>query len=300
VLPQTRTRLADYLELTKPRVAVLVLFTVAAGFWLASKNELDLALMFHAVTATGLVAAGASALNQYLERHSDALMRRTENRPLPSGRLQPIEALVFGTALGVAGLLYLAFAVRQPLAVLVAGATFAGYVFLYTPLKRRTTLNTLVGAIPGALPPVIGWTAAAGTLSAEALVLFLILFLWQVPHFLAIAWIYREDYERAGLQMLPVVDRDGRLTARQMIGYCLALLVVSLVPGMMPGGGVVYLLGAVLLGLGFLRAAAGFTRDVNGDQARRVLRASLLYLPLLLGLLLLHGAADSVALAWRP
>jgi protoheme IX farnesyltransferase len=281
-----RSRVADYVELTKPRVAVLVLFTVAAGAWLAGRAELDLLLLAHTVTATALVAAGASALNQLLERHSDARMRRTENRPLPTGRLQPLEVLLFGLGLGAAGLAYLGLATRQPLAVLVAAVTFVLYAFVYTPLKRVSTLNTLVGAVPGALPPVIGWTAVRGTLAPEAGVLFAVLFLWQVPHFLAIAWIYREEYARAGLCMLPVADPDGKITGRQMVLYCLALVLVSLLPVLNGQAGPVYLAGALLLGAVFLRHTVGFLREVSDAQARRVLRASLLYLPLLLALLL--------------
>jgi protoheme IX farnesyltransferase len=290
ILPLQRSRVADYIELAKPRVAVLVLFTVAVGFWLASRGTPDVSALVHTVCATALVAAGASALNQLLERHSDALMQRTENRPLPSGRLQPVEVLVFGSLLAVGGLVYLAVAVRQPMAVVVTLATFASYVFLYTPLKRRTTLNTLVGAAPGALPPLIGWTAARGDISTEALALFLIVFLWQVPHFLAIAWIYRQDYARAGMQMLPVLDRTGSMTGRQMTVYCLALVPVSLVPALTGHAGVLYALGALVLGLVFLAAALGFVRKASVAQARRVLRASLLYLPVLLGLLLLCGS----------
>jgi protoheme IX farnesyltransferase len=281
-----RSRVADYVELTKPRVAVLVLFTVAAGAWLAGRADLDLLLLVHTVTATALVAAGASALNQLLERHSDARMRRTENRPLPTGRLQPLEVLLFGLGLGAAGLAYLGLATRQPLAVLVAAVTFVLYAFVYTPLKRLTTLNTLVGAVPGALPPVIGWTAVRGTLAPEAGVLFAVLFLWQVPHFLAIAWIYREEYARAGLCMLPVADPEGKITGRQMVLYCLALVLVSLLPVFAGQAGLVYLTGALLLGVVFLRHTLGFLMDVSNVRARRVLRASLLYLPLLLALLL--------------
>jgi protoheme IX farnesyltransferase len=285
-LPLPRSRVADYVELTKPRVAVLVLFTVASGAWLAGRGDLDLLLVLHTVTATALVAAGASALNQLFERHTDARMRRTENRPLPAGRLQPLEVLLFGLALGVTGLVYLALATRQPLCVLVAGITFVLYAFVYTPLKRVTTLNTLVGAVPGALPPVIGWTAVRGTLAPEAGILFAVLFLWQVPHFLAIAWIYREEYGRAGLRMLPVLDRTGKVTGRQMVLYCLALVLTSLLPVFYGQSGPVYLIGALLLGVFFLRCTVGFLCDVSNARARRVLRASLVYLPLLLVLLL--------------
>ena len=285
-LPLTRSRVADYVELTKPRVSILVLFTVAAGGILANRAAPDLLQLLHAVIGTALVAAGASALNQLLERQSDALMRRTEQRPLPAGRLQPAEVWLFGCSLGVIGLVYLAVAVRQPLAVAVAAVSFVSYVFLYTPLKRRTTLNTLVGAVPGALPPVIGWTAMGGPLDAGAFTLFLILFLWQVPHFLAIAWIYREDYARAGLRMLPTVDERGSATARQMVVYCLTLIPVSLFPVLHRQAGGLYAVGAVLLGLAFLASALAFGRVRSGGKARRVLHASLIYLPVLLALLI--------------
>jgi protoheme IX farnesyltransferase len=296
----TRTRLADYLELTKPRVGVLVLFTVAAGAWLAARGAPDPTALVHALIGTGLVVAGASALNQLLERYSDALMQRTENRPLPAGRLQPLEVLLFGLTSGLLGLGYLVGTLRQPVAAVVAATAFASYVFVYTPLKRKTTLNTLVGAVPGALPPVIGWTAVTGSFDREVLVLFLIVYLWQVPHFLAIAWIYREDYARAGLKMLPVVDAQGRRTGRQMVTYCLALIPMSLMPAVLGLAGLVYLTGAVLLGLGFLNYALCFQRLKSVHEARRVLRASLIYLPALLALLLVDGAATPVAFALWP
>jgi heme o synthase len=283
-------RLADYVELAKPRVAVLVLFTVGAGVLLASGRNLQLAVLLHTVVGTALVAAGASALNQWLERHSDARMRRTEKRPLPSGRLQSMEVLIFGLLLGLVGVLYLALTLSQITAALVAALTFVLYVAVYTPLKRRTPLNTLIGAVPGALPPIIGWCAVHGEITREAALLFLILFLWQVPHFLAIAWIYRDEYARAGLLMLPVIDREGRRTAQNMILYCLALLAVSLQPVLFGSAGVLYLGGAMLLGLAFLASALGFQRWRSLCQARRVLRASLVYLPGLLALLLLDRA----------
>jgi protoheme IX farnesyltransferase len=283
------SRLADYLMLTKPRVAVLVLFTVAAGALLASPHSPDWTVLFHTVFGTALVAGGASALNQFLERESDGHMWRTENRPLPAGRLLPLEVLLFGTALGAAGIAYLALVVRQPLAALVAATTFLSYVFVYTPLKRKTTLNTLIGAVPGALPPVIGWVAVRGSFDLEIGSLFVVLFLWQIPHFLAIAWIYRDDYRRAGLYMLPVVDRDGDISARQMVGYCLALLPASLMPLLLGRAGVLYLTGAVVLGVGFLGFALAFWHARSLARARGVLRASLVYLPVLLALLLIDA-----------
>jgi len=290
-LPLTRSRAADYLELTKPRVAVLVLFTVAAGGWLAGLKDGDGLVLLHTVIATAMVAGGASALNQLLERHTDGLMQRTENRPLPAGRLHPVEVLVFGLGLALGGLVYMAAAVRQPLTVLVTLLTFVGYVWLYTPLKRVTTLNTLIGAVPGALPPVIGWTALRGSLSMEAVVVFLILMIWQLPHFLAIAWIYKDDYARAGLRMVPVGDPTGSITARKMVGYCAVLVLVSLAPVFFAHAGILYLAGALVLGGIFQASTLGFMRDRSVTQARRVLRTSLVYLPLLLALLLFGGRA---------
>jgi len=295
VVALPRSRFADFVILTKPRVAILVLFTVAAGAMLAGRPELP--LLLHALVGTALVAAGASALNQLLERHSDALMLRTENRPLPAGRMQPVEVLVFGMTLGLGGLIYLALLVRQPLTVLVAGVTFVSYVLLYTPLKRKTTLNTLVGAIPGALPPVIGWTAVSGSINEQAFALFLIIFLWQVPHFLAISWIFREDYARAGYCMLAVVDERGAMIGRQMVSYCLALIPVSLAPVLWQSAGLFYALGALALGLGFLWSAVGFMQCTSKVQARRVLHASLVYLPLLLALLLGENLVGALAFA---
>ncbi len=286
VVPLVRGRAADYLDLTKPRISVLVLFTVAAGGYLAAGTALDVVALFHAVIGTALVASGASALNQWLERHRDGLMRRTENRPLPAGRVQPMEAMIFGFALGVAGVVYLGVSLRQPWAALLAAATFISYVFVYTPLKPRTTLNTLVGAVPGAMPPLIGWIALQGSISWEALTLFLILFLWQVPHFLAIAWMYRDDYAQGGHRMLTVVDPDGRLTAVRMVMYCVALIVVSLMPVYLGTAGRVYLWVAAILGLGFLVCAISFGRNRSVGRARRVLQASLIYLPALLAVLM--------------
>jgi protoheme IX farnesyltransferase len=287
--PLVRTRFADYLELTKPRIAVLVLFTVAIGFILAAGSAINWLMLFHTVFGTALVAAGASALNQYLERRSDALMHRTENRPLPAGRLLPIEVLSFGLSLGIGGVAYLAVTLLQVWTPLLAAVTFLSYVFIYTPLKRTTTFNTLIGAVPGALPPVIGWVAVRGSLGPEVLIVFLVLFLWQIPHFLAIAWIYREDYALAGLKMLPVSDRHGWATGRSMISYCVALLTVSVAPVVFGWSGVLYLLGAIVLGGGFLLSAVAFARRRSLLRARGVLRASLIYLPALLALLILDG-----------
>jgi protoheme IX farnesyltransferase len=283
-----RSRWLDFVELTKPRIALLVLFTVAVGGLLAYQPGADLAQLGHALVGTALVAAGASALNQWLERHTDALMRRTENRPLPAGRLTAAETLAFGIVLSALGLGYMFALMTHPLAGLLTAATLFSYVFMYTPLKRRTTLNTLIGAVPGALPPVIGWAALTGTLDRMAGVLFLIVFIWQVPHFLAIACMYRDDYARAGLKMLPVIDVEGNATARQMLIYTFALIPVSLLPVLMESASMMYGFGALGLGAYFLRAIVGFAVAPTFEQARKALHASLVYLPGVMGLLLLE------------
>jgi protoheme IX farnesyltransferase len=285
----TRSRAADYLELAKPRISVMVLITVAAGALMATVGPVDWLALCQTLIGTALVATGASALNQLLERDTDALMRRTEDRPLPAGRLQPLEVGALGATFGLAGVLYLV-AAGQRMAAAVAAFTFIAYVFVYTPLKRVTTFNTLIGAVPGALPPVIGWVSVRGAIDVEIVILFLILFLWQVPHFLAIAWIYKRDYAQAGLCMLPVVDDSGAITGRQMICYCLALLSASLLPLSNGRAGLMYLVGAAVLGGMFLAYAIAFARRPGLDRARSVLRASLVYLPLMLVFLLMDGS----------
>jgi protoheme IX farnesyltransferase len=295
-----RTRLADYMELTKPRVGALVLFTVAAGYWLAARGAPHLVTLCHTLFGTSLVVAGASALNQFLERCTDGLMQRTQSRPLPSGRLQPLQVVLFGLILGGFGIGYLFASLPQSLTALIAGFSLVSYVFIYTPLKKITSLNTLVGAIPGALPPVIGWTAVTNSITWETSILFLILFFWQIPHFLAIAWIYRDEYARAGLKMLPVVDVRGGITGRQMILYSLALIPISVVPALLRSAGPFYLAGAMLLGTVFLFTTLRFYRNRSLEQARRVLHASLIYLPALLVLLLLDSSFGHAAVALQP
>jgi protoheme IX farnesyltransferase len=277
-------KLADYIELTKPRIAIMALVTVAVGSVLASRGSLDAVLLVHTIFATGLVAAAASVLNQVLERDTDALMRRTRNRPLPAGRVSPSEAWLFGGVLATIGIGYLSVAVN-PLTGLLGLVTLVLYAFAYTPLKRTTSLNTVIGAVPGALPPVMGWAAVRGSLDAEAGMLFLILFLWQFPHFLAIAWLYRDDYARAGLKMLPVIDPAGGMTARQMIGYSLALVPASLAPSMAGLTGPAYFYGALWLGLVLLGYAVAFALSASQTSARNLMRASLVYLPVLLMLM---------------
>jgi protoheme IX farnesyltransferase len=283
-------RLDDYLQLARPRIALLVLFTVGAGGLLAAAGRSELAPIAHAVIGTALVASGASSLNQWLERNSDARMRRTENRPLPAGRMAPAEAIALGAIISASGLIYLLVTIRQPLAAGLAAFALVSYVGLYTPAKRLTTLNTLIGAVAGALPPVIGWTAVTGRFDATALSLFLIVFVWEVPHFLAIAWMYRGDYARAGFRMLPVQDSRGELTGREMVRFCLALIPVSLLPTVLGLANPLYAAGALGLGGLFLRSCVGFTRNPSLPRARRVLRASLIYLPCLFLLLVLNGS----------
>jgi protoheme IX farnesyltransferase len=280
-------KVAAYVALTKPRIAVMVLVTVATGFFLGARGGSHPSTMLLVLLGTGLVAGGASAWNQLFERERDGRMRRTADRPLPSGRLTPTEAAVFGGVIGVAGVVILALA-SNLVAAAVALTTFVLYVFVYTPLKPRTTLNTAVGAIPGALPPVIGWAAATGQLGVEAWALFLIVFLWQFPHFLAIAWIYRDDYARAGHKMLPAVDPLGSITGRQAASYALALVPAGLLPTIVGLAGVPYFLGALAFGLFYLAFAVRFWSDVSEATARRLLRASFVYLPAILLLLLLN------------
>ena len=283
-----RERVAAYAELTKPRITLLIVLTSAAGFALASPGAVDYVALFRALLGIALLSSGIATLNQYAERDLDGLMRRTANRPLPAGKLAPWEALAFGAGITILAELYLLVLVN-PLSALLGLTVIAGYVFAYTPLKTRTTLSTLVGAFPGAVPPLIGWTAARGTISLEGWVLFAILFLWQFPHFLAIAWMYREDYGRAGILMLPVVEPDGRVTAQQIVVYTLMLLPVSLLPTVMGMSGRVYFVGAIVLGLLFLYSSLRAAFSMSRQQARRLLLASVLYLPLLFLLMVLNS-----------
>jgi protoheme IX farnesyltransferase len=281
------SRFADYLQLVRPRVAIMVLVTVALGGWLAAPGVTPPNALWHAILGVALVTAGASILNQLLERDTDARMHRTSHRPLPAGRLGAYEVLTLGSTASVTGFVYLALTVPDPAAALVTALTFVLYVFAYTPSKRTTTLNTLIGAVPGALPPVIGWAAVTGRIEAGAVALFLLVFVWQVPHFLAIAWMYREDYRSAGLKMLPVDDPDGTVTGRQMLLYGLTLVPVSLWPLALGLAGPGYAFGAVILALAFLRPIWAFRRHRSIAAARRVLWASLLYLPGILAFLLI-------------
>lgn len=279
-----RERLSVISDLVKARLTMLVLLTTLVGFYVGWQGPMNYALMFHTMLGTALLASGAAALNQLLEQQHDALMRRTETRPLPSGKMTGDTVLLFGALLSSVGLIWLAVFVNL-LCALLGAVTLGSYLFVYTPLKRRTHLNTIIGAIPGALPPMMGWVAARGQLTIEGWALFAILFFWQMPHFYAIAWMCREDYERAGFIMLPSVEEGPRRTASQAISHTLGLLPVSLSPFVLKLAGPLYLAGALILGALFLWQAIRFGRDLSQPSAKRLFYASILYLPLLLGLM---------------
>jgi heme o synthase len=285
VLPRARGRIAaDLVSLTKPRVVLMVLITTVVGYYVGLPGAPDYTRLLALLVGTTLAAGGTLALNQYWERDVDALMERTRMRALPEGRLAPLEALLFGAATTAGGLAVLAIGAGW-LAAFMTAATFALYVFAYTPLKLRTSLCTLVGAVPGALPPVTGWAAARDDVSIGAWVLFGILFLWQLPHTLAIARLYQADYARAGVRLLPVIDAQGGSTERQILTGCVALLAVSLLPTLIGLAGAVYFVGALLLGGTFAAFGVQQALAPSASRARRVLLASLLYLPVLLALL---------------
>ena len=271
-------RAADYIEFVKPRLVVMILITTAAGFYLGARQSVDWMLCLHTLIGAGLTAAGVLGLNQYLERDVDAQMKRTQERPLPDGRMNPLEALLVGVALTGGGMLYLTFIVNT-LSGFVISLIVVSYLFLYTPLKRKTSLCTLIGAVPGALPPVVGWVAARGSLTGEAWVLFAILFLWQLPHSLAIAYIYREDYAKAGFRLLPVIHPDGASTCRQIVINCVALLGIGLLPALYNVAGSLYFFTALLAGGTFLAFGIYLQRTRSVKAARYLLYASLLYLP---------------------
>jgi len=279
-LKADRTAIADYVALTKPRLNVLVVASSAAGYYLGGPTSTDVAAMAQAVLGTALVAGGAAALNQLAERRTDAMMRRTRTRPLPDGRITPADARIFGAALSSAGLLLLATRTNW-LAASLALATLVVYLVIYTPMKRRSPMATLLGAIPGALPPVIGWAGAHGSIGAGGAALFAIVFLWQIPHFMAIAWLYRDDYALAGFPMLPVIDPGGRRAARQAVIYAAMLLPVSILPSTVGMAGAAYLWIAIALGAAFVWLAARFLMARSDASARALFLGSITYLPLL-------------------
>jgi heme o synthase len=280
-----KTRFADYWDLTKPGITFLVVITALAAAYLASDSSPNLLMLFHAVSGIALISSGGGALNHYLERNRDTLMNRTRNRPIPSGRLHPIEALVLGITLSVTGIIYLAVAGNMLTSILGALTLFL-YIGIYTPLKSKSPHSTLVGAIPGAMPPVLGWTAITGTISVEALVLFAIVFFWQMPHFLGIAWMYRKDYEKGGFRILPVVEPDGKSTMRMSLMYCIGLLPVSLLPAALNLAGTIYFAGAIVCGIGFLYFAVKTLIEISNHNARNLVLASVLYLPVIMALLI--------------
>jgi len=277
-----REHISDFVELTKPRITFLVLITTVVGFYMASRDRFNLLLLLHTVLGTGLVASGASALNQYFERDLDSRMLRTRNRPLPDGRLFANDALIFSSVVSALGIAYLMVFVNGLTAALGV-ATLAGYILVYAPLKTRTKLCTLIGAFPGAAPPVMGWTAARGEIDAVALSLFAILFLWQMPHFFAIAWIFTDDYGRAGFS----IHTSGESTGRQIIFYCCALIPVSVLPTFFGLTGMTYLFGAILLGFVYLGYGIAVALFRSNTYAHRLLRISVLYLPALLVLMMI-------------
>jgi protoheme IX farnesyltransferase len=282
-----RERLAAFAELTKPRITFLIVLTSAAGFCLGSKGSFDYLALFNSLLGIALLSSGIATLNQYMERGLDARMRRTLSRPLPAGKLSPAQALAFGLALTLVSEAYLAVFVNL-LTAAFGISVIVGYLLCYTPLKTRSSLSTVVGAFPGAMPPLMGWTAATGHAGLEAWALFAILFAWQFPHFLAIAWMYREDYARAGILMLPVVEPEGRLTAQQIVIWTLVLVPVSLFPVALGTTGAVYFFGAFLLGLLFLGTSIHAALSNTRQGARRLLLASVLYLPVLFGLMVFN------------
>ncbi len=284
VKPTYRT--SDFVTLTKPRLNFLVLFTTLAGMYIGAPEGVPAAILLHGLVGTALVAGGAAALNQVWERETDGLMRRTQTRPIPGGRLRAFDGTLFGTLLSAVGLIELGWQVNL-ISAAVAAATLVSYLLIYTPLKKRTSLATLIGAVPGAFPPVIGWAAATGTISLPAFVLFGIVFLWQMPHFLAIAWLYREDYSRAGIPLLPVLEPDGRRTGQQALIYAAALWPVSLLPALVGIAGAPYSIVATVLGFGLIALSALFARDRTTRTARHLFLYSITYLPLLWGALVI-------------
>lgn len=291
-IQETRTislseKFAAYFELTKPRIAFMLVLTSAAGFYLGAVNSFDIWLFINSMTAITLLAFGVATLNQYIERDIDTKMERTAKRPLPTAKVSPNEALIFGILLCVAAEIYLFLAVNTLTAILGL-VVIVGYVFLYTPLKTRTTASTAIGALPGAMPPLMGWTSATNEITLGAWFLFALLFLWQFPHFLAIAWMYKEQYAKAGIKMLPVVEKDGKITAQQIVIFTIMLVPISLAPFFLGISGVIYLIGAIILGIWFLIVSIQTARAKSVEKARKLLLVSVLYLPLIFALMVFN------------
>jgi heme o synthase len=282
-----REKLAAYVELTKPRIAFMLVLTSAAGFYLGADKGFDFVLFANAMIGIALLAFGVATLNQVWERRTDALMERTAGRPLPTQKITVAEALVFGILLCLTAEIYLTFLVN-PLTAILGLVVIVGYVLLYTPLKTVTSLSTAIGAIPGAMPPFMGWTASANEITLGAWIVFAILFLWQFPHFLAIAWMYREQYAKAKILMLPVIEPEGKITAQQIVIFTIMLIPVSLAPYFFGIAGLIYLIGASLLGIWFLAASIGAARAKSNEKARKLLLVSVIYLPLLFALMVFN------------
>ena len=291
--PETRNALAtfirDLFELVKARLTLLVLLTTAVGFYLGAERGINWLALLHTVLGTAAAAAGAAALNQWWEYKLDAMMQRTRTRPVPAGRMRPTEAVAIGSAFSIFGVVYLAF-VCNALSAALTAITIIIYIFAYTPLKLVSTFNTALGAVRGALPPMIGWAAARGTLNAGAWMLFAILFFWQLPHFFAIAWMYRDDYARAGFQMIASDDRTGARSASQSVFFCMILFVVAGLPAFLGIATVFYLLAELILGGIFIAVAMRFLKTCAPADARRLFITSIIYLPMLLGALVLSKA----------
>ncbi|MGI8787503.1 MAG: heme o synthase [Pyrinomonadaceae bacterium] len=282
-----KEKLAAYFELTKPRIAFMLVLTSAAGFYLGAAKNFDVALFVNSMIGITLLAFGVATLNQVWERKTDALMERTAKRPLPTQKVSFVEALIFGVSLCLVAEVYLAFLVNSLTAILGL-VVIVGYVLLYTPLKTRTSASTAIGAIPGAIPPLMGWTASANEITLGAWALFALLFLWQFPHFLAIAWMYKEQYKKAGILMLPVIEPEGKITARQIVIFTVMLLPVSLAPFFIGFAGWIYLVGASVLGVWFLAASIKAARAKSVEQSRKLLLVSVLYLPLIFALMVFN------------
>ena len=285
--PLLPARTSDLINLTKPKITSLVLFTTFVGFYTGIDGSIPLLPLFHTLAGTALIAGGAGAFNMYIERQLDVLMKRTSLRPLAAGRLQPGVALVFALAISIGGFVYLYFQVNH-LTSMLSAVIFAAYLILYTPLKTRTWICTFVGAVPGALPVVLGWAAANNTISYEAWILFAIVFLWQMPHFYAIGWMHREDYKRAGFSLLPAIDHSGRRISRQALLFIVLLVIAASLPYLVGTAGAVYLIGATVAGITFLAFGLHFVRSLTTGSARLLFLASALYLPLLLTFLILN------------
>ncbi|MCW5958573.1 MAG: heme o synthase [Pyrinomonadaceae bacterium] len=292
-IPQSRVigvreKLLAFFELTKPRIAFMLVLTAAASFYLGTVGKFDVILFVNAMLGITLLAFGVATLNQYWERETDILMKRTASRPIPTEKVSPNEALMFGILLCLGAETYLFFLVNALTAVLGI-VVIVGYVFLYTPLKTRTSASTAIGALPGAMPPLMGWTAAANEITLGAWALFALLFLWQFPHFLAIAWMYKDEYAKAGIKMLPVVEPEGKITAQQIVIFTIILLPISVAPYFLGFAGLIYLVGSIVLGVWFLKSSIEMARAKTVEKARKLLLVSVIYLPLLFALMVVNN-----------